>query len=159
MSHLSSMADNSGNLHPGFDDVQIELTEQPAEQDQQRLEDNIDQFNFQITGYHDYRPLAIFVRSPDGMILAGLTGFTWGGTLHIQVLWVQQDIRKHGFGVRLLALAEQEAIARGCQQAVLETHSFQAPVFYSARGYILCGMVDNFPVGHQHLFFQKRLIE
>ncbi len=159
MSHFSLTTGNSRKPPPGFDDVQIDLTEQPAEQDWQQLEENIDQFNFQVTGYRDYRPLAIFVRSPDGTILAGLTGFTWGGTLHVLVLWVGQDMRKQGFGARLLALAEREAIARGCQQAVLETHSFQAPAFYPARGYILCGVVDNFPVGHQHLFFQKRLIE
>lgn len=140
-----------------MDAMQIQVTDQPAEVDWHWLEDNINQFNMHLTGYQDYRPLAIFVRDPLGAIIAGLIAFTWGGTLRILVLWVHENWRRHSYGTQLLAAAEQEAWARGCEQAVVDTHSFQAPQFYSNRGYTVCGVVDDYPVGYQQIFFQKRL--
>ena len=140
-----------------MDAMQIQVTDQPAEIDWQWLESTIDQFNMHLTGYQDYRPLAIFVRDSLGAIIAGLTAYTWGGTLRILVLWVHENWRKHGYGTQLLAAAEQEALARGCKQAVVDTHSFQAPQFYPQRGYTVCGVIDDYPVGYQEIVFQKRL--
>ena len=135
----------------------LQITEYPAEADWNFIEEQISLFNIQTTGYDDYRPIAIFVRDDAGAIIAGLTAFTWGGTLRIQFLWVHENWRNHGYGKRLLAAAEQEALARGCKQVVLDTHSFQAPDFYPKLGYTLCGVMENNPVGHQQLVFQKRL--
>ena len=140
-----------------MDAFQIQVTDQPAETDWHWLEDNINRFNMNRTGYHDYRPLAIFIRDPDGVIIAGLAAFTWGGTLRIFVLWVEEDWRRHGLGTQLLAAAEQEARARGCRQAIVETHSFQAPEFYPRQGYAVCGLTEDYPVGHQYIAFEKRL--
>ena len=112
------------------DALHMQVTGQPAHTDWQWLEDTINQFNMHLTGYDDYRLLAIFIRDPVGAMIAGLTAFTWGGTLRILVLWVHENWRRHGLGTQLLAAAEQEARARGCKQAIVETHSFQAPEFY-----------------------------
>jgi GNAT superfamily N-acetyltransferase len=139
------------------EEFQIQVTDQPAETDWLWLEDSINQFNIQLTGYHDYRPLTIFIRDLEGAIIAGLTAFTWGGTLRILVLWVHENWRRQGLGIRLLAVAEQEARTRGCKQAIVETHSFQAPEFYPQRGYSACGLTDDYPVGHQYIAFQKLL--
>ena len=140
-----------------MDEFQIQVTEQPTEMDWQWLEDRINRFNVQVTGYDDYRLLAIFIRDPVGAMIAGLTAFTWGGTLRILVLWVHENWRRHGLGTQLLAAAEQEARARGCKQAIVETHSFQAPEFYPERGYTACGVSEDYPVGYQYIAFQKRL--
>ena len=142
-----------------MDEFQIQVTDHPNETDWQWLEDTINQFNVELTGYDDYRPLAIFLRDNAGAIMAGLTAFTWGGTLRILTLWVHENWRKQGYGTQLLTAAEEEAVARGCKQATVETHSFQAPQFYPARGYIACGVTEDYPVGFQHISFQKPLIE
>jgi len=139
------------------EELQIQVTDQPAETDWHWLEESINQFNMQQTGYHDYRSLAIFIRNPEGAIIAGLTAFTWGWALRILVLWVHENWRRQGLGTRLLAVAEQEARTRGCKQAIVETHSFQAPEFYPQRGYTACGLTDDYPVGYQYIAFQKRL--
>ena len=65
--------------------------------------------------------------------------------------------RRQGYGTQLLQAAEQEAIVRGCEQAVVDTHSFQAPQFYPQKGYTVCTVIDDYPVGYQQLVFQKRL--
>jgi GNAT superfamily N-acetyltransferase len=141
-----------------MDDKQMLVTDQPEEAVFLWFEDNINQFNMHVTGYHDYRPLAIVLHDHKGAIIAGLTAFTWGGTLRILVLWIDEAWRRHSFGSHLLAAAEQEALARGCKQSVVDTHSFQAPEFYPKHGYTVCGVIDDYPIGYQQIIFQKRLI-
>ena len=110
------------------------------------------------TGHTDGRLLASFVRDDAGAIIAGLSGFTWGGVLRIVYLWVREDVRGQGWGSRLLARAEMEAVARGCQQVILDTHSFQAPAFYQTRGYSIFAVAPDYPVGYQMIFLRKSLV-
>jgi GNAT superfamily N-acetyltransferase len=137
--------------------LNLTIEDDPSEADVRFVEERIDAYNVAATGYDDYRPLAIFVRDSEGAIIAGLTGFTWGGTLKIEFFWVHDDLRGQGYGSRLIATAEREAVARGCQQAVLDTHSFQAPDFYPKLGYVRYGLAEDWPLGHQQIYFQKRL--
>ena len=125
--------------------------------DHEFLADQIYAYNAETTGIADGRLLAILVRDEHGAIIAGLNGWTWGGCMDIEFLWVRADLRHKGYGSRLLAAAEAEAVARGCRQATLCTHDFQAPEFYRKYGYIACGAIDDYPQGHQKIFLQKDL--
>lgn len=67
--------------------------------------------NLAATGYNDSRPLAVCARDQAGTIQAGtiqagLTGFTWGGALKIESLWVQEALRGQGYGSRFMLAAE-----------------------------------------------------
>jgi ribosomal protein S18 acetylase RimI-like enzyme len=53
--------------------------------------------------------------------------------------------------------AEAFAVERGAFAATLETHGFQAPNFYTKRGYGVFGRLDDYPPGHAKLFPRKRL--
>lgn len=130
---------------------------QPARQDVDFLEDQIDSYNIAQTDIDFGGWLACFVRDDQGQIVAGLYGYTWGDCCEIQYLWVHADLRGQGYGTRLLRAAEQEAIKRGCTQVVLDTHSFQAPGFYRDRGYEIVGIVDGCPRQHQKIYLKKRL--
>ena len=121
------------------------------------VRDQLDAYNVAITGCDDYCPLAIFVRDAQGAVVGGLTGFTWGRCLKIDILWVKEEWRHRGYGARLIAVAEAEARAHGCQHAVLETHSFQAPAFYRRRGYAVCGAYEGYPAGHAKYFLKKAI--
>jgi GNAT superfamily N-acetyltransferase len=133
------------------------LDDAPTEADLRFVEEQLISYNIATTGYTDYRPLAVFARDEDGTIRAGLTGFTWGGALKIEYLWVHELLRGHGYGSRLLRAAEQEAVRRGCHLAVVDTHSFQGPNFYLKLGYMQCGLVDGWPLGHSDTTFRKAL--
>ena len=122
------------------------------------LHHEISRFNGDATDLRDGRALSIRLEDASGDLLAGLTGWTWGGTGYVDVLWVRADARRKGLGSSMLAAAEDEAIARGCTQMALSTHSFQAPDFYRARGYIECGRTPDYPVGHAHIHLRKPLI-
>src|SRR5205823_2059823 len=81
-----------------------------------RLDKEIYDFNAAATGHHDGRELSIAVPRDDGDLLAGLTGWTWGGCGYIELLWVREDQRGTGLGTRLLAAAEAEIQRRGCDR-------------------------------------------
>jgi GNAT superfamily N-acetyltransferase len=138
-------------------DEPLRFEEEPAAADIAFLENQINEHNADITGHHDGRMLAIFLRDDRGAIRAGLSGHTWGGCAELKWLWVREAERRSGIGSRLLAAAEREAQARGCRQIVLSTHSFQAPEFYKKHGYTVSGEHPGYPVGGSLIFLRKAL--
>jgi GNAT superfamily N-acetyltransferase len=140
-----------------MDTMQWAADEQAAQEISRFLDARIYEFNAAATHIDDGRLLALTVRDPSGAIVAGLSGWTWGGCLAVEYLWVHADWRGKSYGTRLLNAAEAEAVARGCTVAVLDTHSFQAPDFYRRLGYESYGVVDDCPAGHQHIHLRKRL--
>ena len=135
----------------------IRFEDEPRARDVALLEEEINDFNYAATGFHDGRSLAAFLRDADGRLRAGLAGHTWGGCCEIRFLWVRERERRAGLGSALLGAAEGEARARGCDQVVLSTHSFQAPDFYRRHGYLEVGRVAGYPRGHAQIFLCKRL--
>ena len=107
-------------------------------------------------GLGDEVDLAIFVRDA-GIVVAGISGWTWGDCCELQSLWVDPSLRGGGLATRLLAAAEAEAAARGCKQTVHFTYDFQARALYEQSGYEVVGQVENFPSGSGALWFRKRL--
>src|SRR5947209_19482431 len=133
-------------------DTDFAITDNPSIEDRAFLGERIYEYNVERTRITDGRLLGMFVRNEAGEIVAGLDGWTWGGCLYIEHLWVHADLRGHAVGTRLLRAAEAEGLARGCRQALLTTHDFQAPDFYQCCGYRTIGHFDNYPAGHQHFF-------
>ena len=130
---------------------------EPRLEDIRFLEDRLYDDSVERTGLSDGQWLSIFVRDDAGVIAAGLHGWTWGGGGRVQTLWVRSDLRRHGYGTRLLAAAEQEARARGCDRLLLDTFSFQAPLFYQKHGYQIVGVDDNVLIEHKLYHLKKRL--
>jgi GNAT superfamily N-acetyltransferase len=114
-------------------------------------------YNRAITKRDDHAGVTLCFRDEAKSILGGLLGETYWGWLYIQVLWVREGLRGRGWGKRLLAAAEAEAVKRGCQNAYLETFGFQALGFYQKNGYILFGQLQDFPPGEIRYFIRKRL--
>jgi GNAT superfamily N-acetyltransferase len=95
-----------------------------------RLSDEIIKFNLDATGIREVHELLRVETNCDGELIGGVYGWSWGGTCWIDALWVREDVRRRRVGSRLLGTAEAEARHRGCGQLALETHTFQAPLFY-----------------------------
>jgi GNAT superfamily N-acetyltransferase len=105
----------------------------------------------------DYRPLSILLQNSRGEVVGGLLGKTEWGWLHIATLAIREEYRGQGYGSKLLAMAETEAIARGCHDAFLDTFSFQARPFYEQRGYEVFGVLEQFSE-HTKYFMRKKLM-
>jgi ribosomal protein S18 acetylase RimI-like enzyme len=121
------------------------------------LDARLYEFNMEASGHRDGREIGIFLRDDAGRIMAGLYGWTWGGTCFIDKLWIDTSWRGRGLGTRLMQTAEAEARARGAAQIVLATHSFQAPGFYAKLGFERVATIDEYPKGFQDIFMKKAL--
>jgi GNAT superfamily N-acetyltransferase len=137
-------------------DWDVVISDTTSDADSAALRDAIHAFNIAATGYRDGSALSCFLRDRTELI-AGIEGFTWGGYARIDYLWVSEALRGRGLGSRLLAAAEDEARRRGCTTIVLDTHSFQAPFLYRARGYTEIGTTADTPRGYSQTLFQKPL--
>jgi GNAT superfamily N-acetyltransferase len=121
------------------------------------LDRRIYEFNVEATGFDDGRLLRVELRDAEGDLIAGLTGWTWGGCGFIDLLWIRAMDRRKGLGTRILDAVEAEAVARGCTRMVTASHSFQAPDLYRRRGYVECGRVEGYPRGHAEIHLAKDL--
>jgi GNAT superfamily N-acetyltransferase len=107
----------------------------------------------------DYAPFGILARGEDGALVGGLVGGTSYGWLLVKVLWVAEELRGQGLGARIMKLAEEAALSRGCHGAWLDTSSARARSFYEKLGYEVFGMLENRegekPQGHARFFLCK----
>jgi GNAT superfamily N-acetyltransferase len=135
----------------------IELRRGDVQEIETFLADRIYEFNSTATGYFDGESFAAVQRDESGTILAGISGYTWGGLCLVSYLWVAEQQRGNGIGSRLLRIAEQHAKDKGCVVMLLSTHSFQSPGFYARMGYEQQASIKDNPVGHSDVFYAKRL--
>lgn len=117
----------------------------------------ITDYNNQQAGDDHAKRLCFVVKGPDEQALGGVIGIIYWNWLSVDLMWLPEDLRRRGYGQKLLALIEDEARKRGAQHAFLDTFSFQAPDFYKKQGYEVYGELKDFPPGHQRYFMSKRL--
>jgi len=98
----------------------------------------------------------VFIRDRKGRVVGGLLGGTFGDWLHIDILWVEESFRNKDNGTKLLKMAENEAVKRGCKHVDLDTMSWQARPFYEKHGYTVFATLD-IPEGHRKYFMKKDL--
>lgn len=133
------------------------ITDNADENAIKALVEPLQQFNEQQAGPSGHRPLGVLLRDEREHVIGGLWGATSYDWLFTQLLVVPEHLRGRGFGTRLMRLAEEEAIARGCHGAWLDTHEFQARPFYEHLGYTCFGELSDYPPGHSRFFMQKTL--
>jgi GNAT superfamily N-acetyltransferase len=75
----------------------------------------------------------------------------------VQWLWVDEKLRGRNMAGRMLDAAEQEAAARGCHGAWIDTFNPTALMVYQRHGYRPFGKLPNFPKGRDRVFLQKML--
>ena len=111
-----------------------------------------------FAGQTEGRDLAIALRQAGaGEPIGGLVGRTSGGWLFVEQLFIPEPLRGQGLATRLIAMAEAEAIRRGCHSAWIETRNGRARALYERLGYRVFGELENYPVGSSRYFLRKAL--
>jgi GNAT superfamily N-acetyltransferase len=113
-------------------------------------------YNSEKFGKQTYKRLAISLRERNA-IVGGIVGEVWAGVLFIQLFWLEQGVRRKGFGAKLIKAIEDEARRFGATRAYLDTMSFQAPGFYRIRGYKEFGSIEGYHGGVTRHWFTKTL--
>jgi GNAT superfamily N-acetyltransferase len=116
------------------------------------------QFNYRVVGeYGQVQPVWLSAKNASGTLVAGLRGSVFLHWLNVDVLFVDEPVRRQGLGQRLLAAAEQKARELGARHAKLETFEWQAREFYLKQGYQEFSRIDNY-IGPYYLALMKKAL-
>lgn len=121
------------------------------------VDDGLGDYNERAAPLHEVRPLSAFARAPDGKVIGGAVGRTWGQCCELQQLFVEASHRRQGIGAALVRAFEARALERGCRIFYLETFSFQAPSLYRSLGYETKEETGGFAPGISKHFMKKAL--
>ena len=136
--------------------MKFEVTETPDPLALALVGDSLSAFNVQDVGPAERRTLAVLVRD-QGKVAAGISGYTAWGWLYVQWLWVDESLRGRNVAAKMLQAAEEEAAARGCHGAYIDTFNPTALKVYQRQGYQPFGRLPDFPKGRTRTFLAKSL--
>jgi GNAT superfamily N-acetyltransferase len=92
-----------------------------------------------------------------GTVRGGVTASIVYNVMYLEVLWVDENLRRHGYGSQLVLDAERIGLEKGCLTAQTWNFSFQGHEFYPTVGYELIGIYDGYPNGITEHVYMKRL--
>src|SRR5512145_1867836 len=78
-------------------------------------------YNKGQTGDGGFERICFVLQSPAGEIAGGALGELYYGWFHLDLLWVKDELRSHGYGHDLLTRMEEEARKRGAKNIFLDT--------------------------------------
>jgi len=135
----------------------VALEAEPKAGDMNVVIKGLGEFNRLRTGGATPEYLLVTVRDDQGAVVGGLVGGTYLGWLQVHAVWLPDELRGRSYGTELMAIAEAEALRRGCTRVLLETYSFQALSFYEKRGYTVVSRIADFPPGGARYALTKAL--
>ncbi|KAB1087467.1 GNAT family N-acetyltransferase [Neorhizobium galegae] len=137
--------------------TQFDVTASPSPEELAVIGEGLTAFHDADVGPSDRKPLAVLIRDVEDKVIGGLSGYTAWGWLFTQWLFVPETLRGEGMAGKLLSQAEQEARARGCHGAWIDTFSPLARKAYMRQGYEIFGELPEFPKGRTRTFLRKAL--
>jgi len=147
--------------------MKTRLTTTPTEDDIEAIRDGLRGYNKNFIDAYSFEDLCLFIEDESGKKQAGIVAETVGNWLNIKYLWVDESLRGQDVGTHLIQQVEQEAIARGCHHALVDTFSFQARPFYERQGFTCQMTLDDYiadvrapadaPATHSRFYLTKKL--
>ena len=114
-------------------------------------------YNRDQAGDNQFQRVCYVLQDTNGKVVGGVLAEVYWNWLYIDLLWVDEDLRRNGYGTSLMSRMEEEARQLGAKNAYLDTFSFQAPEFYENLGYQSFGELGDFPEGQMRYFMRKEL--
>jgi GNAT superfamily N-acetyltransferase len=140
----------------------ITLEREPAPEDAAALSQGIIAFNkAHVPGLEEVADevrFFVLARGEDEALQGGVRAVCYWNTLHIELVWLDESARGSGIGVQLMQEAEDYARTHNCEQALVETTSWQAKPFYEKLGYTLMATLAGRPKGHGSHYLSKSLV-
>jgi GNAT superfamily N-acetyltransferase len=98
-----------------------------------------------------------FLRTIRGNVRGSILSEICWNWLEIHTFILDEDIRKSGFGTKLLVEIEKIALEKECDFIKVDTLSFQALDFYQKNGYQVFGSLENVGRDYKHYYLKKDL--
>ena len=134
----------------------VALEAEPSVATRDAISNALRAHNDAAVGDGAFAPFAVSVRDESGAVAGGLWGHIWHGFLFVELL-AMGEASGSGAGRAVMALAEAEALRRGCTGIWLDTFSWQAPWFYPKLGFEEFGRIADYIPGQDRIFLVKRL--
>lgn len=128
----------------------------PTEADNAVLREGIIALTEDILGERD-KEFSIFLKNDLAKVVGGIQAFLGTESIYIDVLWIEGNLQRQGYGTKLLDAAEREAIKNGCIFSLVDTWDFQAEEFYLKNGYERITEIKKYWLGHSKIFLRKNL--
>ena len=142
--------------------MNVEIERNPSKAEADLLSRGIKSFNEEtvrdLEPTEEEKRFHVMARDDEGSLQGGIRATCYWNTLHIELLWISETARGSGIGRKLIQKAEAFARDNGCENALVETTSWQARPFYEKNGYNHMATLPNRPKGHSSHYLKKVLI-
>lgn len=138
------------------DDFRLAFEPDPTASDEAFVKEQLGRWNIRVTGHDDYSPAYFFLRDHENHIRGALLSYVWAKWLHVETFWLEEDIRRQGWGTKMLEEAHAIGREKGAEAAWLDTFSWQARPFYERFGYEAIFEIPDMPPGHSRIYMVKR---
>lgn len=135
-----------------------EITGSPSENDESVVSNGVFDHGRRLASDGKTEALACFLRV-DGKVVAGGVGRTEYGRLFITSLWVTESLRGQGIGSEIISRLEREAVARKCQDALIETLLEPNVRLYERLGYNTLARIPKYVGDFTRHIMLKSLLE
>ncbi len=99
----------------------------------------------------------VYSLKDEGVLVGGVKGSFGNNYVSVDTLWVDETYRGQYLGNKLMTHLEEVAKARGVNNVMLSTCTFQAKDFYEKLGYTVIGVTKDVPLGSDDHFMVKKL--
>jgi GNAT superfamily N-acetyltransferase len=135
----------------------IIIEHEPSQADNDVVLEGLISFNEHVIGEPRDKEFSVFLKNDFGEIFGGIQAHFDTKSVYVEVLWIDEKLRKQGYGKKLLEAVELEAINNGCIFSIVDTIAFQAEEFYLKNGYEPMGEIKKYWYEHSRIFLRKSL--
>ncbi len=139
------------------DTLKIAIDHNPSQFDNDTVMEGLISSNERVMGEPRDKEFSVFLKNDSGNVFGGIQAHFDKESVYIEALWVDEKLRKQGYGSKLMNAAEQEAIKHGCIFSITDTLDFQAEDFYLKNGYQRMGEIKKYWYEHSRFFLRKVL--
>ncbi|MEK4642968.1 GNAT family N-acetyltransferase [Bacillus sp. PK30] len=116
----------------------MKIVKQWVQEDSDYIREKVIEYNQKHLSNEEKTPsekVSFIVKNEKEEIVGGITAITFWHHVHVDFLWVSEECRHEGYGSKLIKLIED----------------------YKKHGFIVIGVSEDHPKGHNHYYLEKRL--
>lgn len=108
-------------------------------------------------GMNRVSTFGICIKNETQKILGGAKGAVLYGNLYVDSLWIDNKLRRQGWGTKLMAEGEKIGKENGCTFATVNTMDWEALSFYQKLGYHIEFIREGFENDSKMFMLRKKL--
>lgn len=115
--------------------LEIKYTDQLSQEATDKMNSGHEKYEREHGVEINYKRFAFVLADEVGEVFGALHAYTAYAEIYIEDLWVDEAVRRMGYGKKLVQALENHFQGSGYNNINLVTNAFQAPDFYKKCGY------------------------